>query len=85
MDFFEARKFKVLVHLRFAEFLLNLRLKDVQLVLHVPVDVREALLGCIVVSMLSLFVGKRRNHAIVELFDFCGWVIFAAFISWGTF
>ena len=73
-------KHEVFVHGRFAEFLLYLRLEDVQLVLHVPIDVREALLGCVVVRMLTLFVGEGGDHALVVLLDL-GSRILATFIG----
>lgn len=40
----DAWELKVFVHGRLAELLLDLCLEDVQLILHVPVDVRKALL-----------------------------------------
>ena len=68
--FLDSGKHEVFVHGRFAEFLLNLRLKDVQLVLHVPIYVREALLGCVVIRVLTLFVGEGGHHAIVVFLYF---------------
>ena len=44
-------------------------MEDVQLVLHVPVDVGEALLGGVVVGVLPLLVRKRWDHAVIELLD----------------
>ena len=69
--------------MRLAELLFDLRLKDVQLVFHVPVDVGEALLRGVVKGMLALLVGEGRYHTLIELLDFGGWIL-ATFISWRT-
>lgn len=64
-----ARKIEVFVHCWLTELLFDLRLKDIQLVLHVPVNIGEALLRSVVVCVLSLLVSECRNHALVELFN----------------
>ena len=80
MLYFEPRKDKALVHLRFAEFLLDLRLEDVQLVLHVPIDVGEALLRSVVIGVLTLFISKSRHHTIIVFLDFSSRIL-ATFIG----
>ena len=80
MLYFEPRKHKALVHLRFAEFLLDLRLEDVQLILHVPINVGEALLRSVVVGVLTLFVSESRHHTVVVLLNFGSWIL-ATFIG----
>ena len=80
MLYFKPRKDKALVHLRFAEFLLDLRLEDVQLILHVPINVGEALLRSVVVGVLTLFIGKSRHHTVVVFLDFGSWIL-ATFIG----
>ena len=60
---------EVLVHFGLAKLLLNLCLKNVELALHVPVDVCKALLCCMIVCVLSLLVGERRMHALIVLLE----------------
>ena len=60
-----------------------MRLEDIELVLHVPVYIGEALLGCVVVGVLSLLISKGRYHAIVELLDLRCRVL-ATLVSWWT-
>ena len=81
---FIAWEFELFIHRGLTELLLDLGLEDVQLVLHVPIDVGEALLGRVVVRMLSLFVSERGYHPFVELFYLRGRVL-AALIGWRAF
>ena len=69
------------VHGGLAELLFDLRLEDVELVLHVPVNVREALLRCVVVCVLPFLISKGRDHTIIELLNLRGRV-FATFVGW---
>jgi hypothetical protein len=65
----------VLVDVRLGELLLYLLLEDVQLFLHVPVDVSESLFWSVIVAVLALLARKGRSHGRVELFDFARQVI----------
>lgn len=56
-----------LVHLGLCEFLLDLRLEDIEFAFHVFVDVVEPLLQCVEISMLSFFVGESWHHVPVVL------------------
>ena len=58
------------VHVRLAKFLLNLCLENVELVLHVPVKVGEALLVRVVICVLSFLVSEGRDHTFVVLLSF---------------
>ena len=73
----DAREAEVLVHGRLPILLLDLRLKDVKFVFHVPINVGKALFRCIIVSMLPFLVCEGWDHAIVELLDLRGWVLAA--------
>lgn len=50
-------------------------MKNVKFVLHLFVNVVKALLGSVVVGMLALFVGERRDHVFVVLLDLQGEVV----------
>ena len=72
--YFNLWEVEVFIHGRLAVLLFDLRLEDVEFVLHIPIDICEALLCCIVECVLSLLISKGWYHAIIELFDFSGWV-----------
>ena len=76
---FNLWKAKGFVHIRLAEFLLNLRLEDVEFILHIPIDISETLLRCVVKCVLSLLISKSWYHSIIELFDL-GSRVFSTFI-----
>jgi hypothetical protein len=73
------------------KFGFNLGLKDIKFFLHIPVNVVETLLRCVVVGLLSFYVSERRNHCAVKLFYFAREVVFrrgraiVLVISRGTF
>ena len=59
-----------LVHLRFFEFLFNLRLEKVQFILHVPIDVVKALFWMVVEAVLSFFISECRYHLTIKFLYF---------------
>ena len=80
----DAGEDEVFVHGGLAELLFDLRLEDVEFVLHVPVNVREALLRCVVVCVLPFLISKGWDHTVIELLNLRGW-IFATFICGWAF
>ena len=80
----DSREDEVFVHGGLAELLFDLRLEDVKFVLHVPVNVREALLRCVVVCVLPFLISKGWDHTVIELLNLRGW-IFSTFIGGWAF
>ena len=71
------------IHSRFLKLLLNLSLEEVQLILHVPVDVIETLFWMIVIAILALLVSEGWNHSAIEFLDFPSWIL-PSFCCWWT-
>ena len=67
-----SREHKVFVHAWFAELLLNLCLENIQFVLHIPIDVGEALLRRVIIGMLAFLMSKHWNHSFIKLLNLSG-------------
>ena len=60
--------------------MLNLGLEGVQLTFHVPIDISEALLGCIEVGLFTLYVCEGRDHAIIEFLNLGHSLVLASYL-----